>query len=118
MNTMRFWAEQYAGALSNIEYPFLLIRELIAKGSEANPSASGSLKESGIPAIVVQGSADDVVREDISLYKAVSENGAPQISLVYVDDPEHSGHSDILASEREVNMELLDLIDRRLDEII
>ena len=116
--TMRFWAEKYAGALMKIEYPFLLVRELIAKGSDADTSATGALRYAGIPAIVAQGTADDVVNEEISLYRAVSENGAEQIMLVSVDDPEHSGHQNILVSETEVNEDLLNLISRKLEPVI
>ena len=118
MGTMRAWAAQYAGVLSNIEYPFLLAREMIAKGVDANTSASGALRRSGIPALVIHGAKDDVVKENISLYRAVSENGAPNISLVYADEPGHDGHSDILVSDSGVNTRLLERIGQFLGKII
>ena len=118
LETMRFWAAQYTGPLSSIEYPFLLIREFIAKGGDANTAASDALKRSGIPAIVVQGEDDDVVKEDISLYAAVQKNGSGLISLVHIDNPKHRGHSDILVAEDELNTELLDLIANQLEMII
>ena len=115
LGTMRAWAAQYTGPLSTVEYPFLLIRELIAKGEEANTAASSALRRSGIPAIVIHGAKDDVVKKDISLYQAVSENGAPQISLIWSD--EH-GHSDILVSDSGINKPLMQEIVRELGQII
>ena len=38
--------------------------------------------------------------------------------LVSVDDPEHSGHQNILVSETEVNEDLLNLISRKLEPVI
>ncbi len=115
LGTMRAWANQYTGPLGTVEYPFLLIRELIAKGEEANTSASAALRKAGIPAIVIQGAKDEVVKKEISLYRAVSEKGAPHISLIWSDK---HGHSDILVSDGGINGPLMREIVQELGRII
>ena len=100
LKTMRYWAEHYAGALSNVEYPFLWLREFIKKGSEATASAAQALRESGVPALVVHGSGDDVIPMEVSLYQAVQSAPLPNVQLIRVDGEGRRGHTDILVSDR------------------
>ena len=110
LGTMHYWAEHYAGALTNVEYPFLWIREHAAKGGDANVSASRMLTSCGVPALVVHGSADEVIATQISLYQALQEHPGANVSTLFITDPRHRGHSDILVADSGLNTALLDRI--------
>lgn len=116
LNTMRFWAARYVGPLTDIEYPFLWLREHVAKGDDANASASQALADSAIPAMVIHGQEDAVVDLDISLYQAISEKDAPNVRQILVRDPRSSGHTNILVSEDGLNYDVLDSILLFLDQ--
>lgn len=118
LNTMRFWADHYAGALTQIEYPFLWFREHAAKGRDANLSGSQAILKSNVPTLVVHGVKDDVVQMEISLYDALRGCGNSNVRCILVEDLRHSGHSDILISDGEVNPSLFDEISRFLESNI
>ena len=111
LKTMRFWADHYAGMLTNIEYPFLWLREHAVKGRDANVSGSAAVLASGIPTLVVHGAADDVIRQEISLYEALIEKNAPNVECLLEDAHDFCGHSDILIAGDRMNETLLDYID-------
>ncbi|MBQ3668955.1 MAG: alpha/beta fold hydrolase [Clostridia bacterium] len=117
LGTMRYWATHYTGPIGNVEYPFLWIREHELKGADADTSATESLTRAGVPVMVVHGSADSVVPEEISIYEYTGGGSAPNITRVYVDTPGHNGHSDILVNESETNFDLLCAISDFLDPI-
>ena len=116
LNTMYFWASRYVGVLTDVEYPFLWLRERAVKGEEANASGSEALCGSGVPSMVIHGSDDSVIARDISLYQALAEKDAPQVRRMLVSDPRFSDHANILISEDGLNYNVLDSILLFLDK--
>ncbi len=107
LKTMRFWAEHYAGALTNIEYPFLWIREYAAKGNEASESGAETLGRCDCPVLVVHGNNDEVIPLQISLYQAVAAAKPKKAETILVTDDRFNGHSNILVSGNHLNHDLL-----------
>ena len=118
LGTMYFWANRYASMLSNVEYPFLWIREHAAKGSDANESGSDALRSASVPALVIHGQDDDVVSPEISLYQAIVRKGAANVRTTLVTDSRFSNHSNILVSEASINRDVLDQVLRFLDPLV
>lgn len=108
LDTMRFWAVRYVGALTYVEYPFLWLREHAVKGGDANASGSEALSASAVPSLVIQGGDDSLVSFDISLYQAISEKHAENVRQILVSDPRFNDHSDILISDAGLNYAVLD----------
>lgn len=111
LNTMRFWGRSYTAGLADVQYPFLWIRQVAALGAQADAPAARALIRGGTPALVVHGSADDTIPLNISIYRQAEESGADNVECLLVDDPAHSGHSNILFDEGEANEALLDQIE-------
>lgn len=110
LGTMKFWAEHYAGMLTNVEYPFLWIREYAAKGKDANESASQALSQCMVPALVVHGDNDEVIPMDISLYQGMLDRESWLVSQILVTDTKFNKHSNILVANQGVNRALLEEI--------
>ena len=68
------------------------------------------IQPSGIPTLVAHGAADDVIRQEISLYEALVEKDAPNVECLLVEDHDFCGHSDILIANDRMNEALLDHI--------
>ena len=65
---MLYWAERYTGPLAWLGNPFLRLWEAIYYGAESDASASEAVAGCGKPVLVIQGSADEVVLPEMSLY--------------------------------------------------
>lgn len=111
LGTMRYWAERYAGVFTNVEYPFLYLREYAAKGNDANESASKALTGCGIPTLVIHSDNDEVIPLGISIYKSVMNVGPDNVKTLMVTDEGSNGHMSILVSQRGPNVMLLDQIE-------
>ena len=108
---MRYWAERYAGVFTNVEYPFLYLREYAAKGNDANESASKALTGCGVPSLVIHSDNDEVIPLGISIYRSVVNSGADNVKTLMVTDEDSNEHTSILVSQKGPNVMLLDQIE-------
>ena len=119
VTSMYRWARRYTFVLSDIEYPFLLAREYVVLGKDANTSAAAALTDSGVPAMIVQGADDDAVMPEISLFTALEGTDAECIVLRTESAENHSGHGNIICTpDGEPNIDLLEAIDAFLRPIL
>ena len=99
VETMYYHASVYVGAVAAVEYPFLLLHNRFVFGESANDAAVVSINESKTPVLIVQGSGDVLVDENISIYGRQEEITNPNVSYLYCDVPYRNGHSTLWRSQ-------------------
>ena len=88
-------ADRYAGFLSKLEKPFLLIWNRIEAGADANERAVDVLNRSQAKILIVTGDSDNVIPPSCTL--SAQQNDLVDPNAVFVSYP--GGHSDLWLSE-------------------
>ena len=104
---MTTWAEHYAGPAAWLEIPFLRMWESILFGPEYDASGEAALTESGKPALVVHGGADQTVPEETSLFAVCVQKQSPVETIL----AEKAGHSQSQVMEDVSRDAILHLLD-------
>ena len=91
--TMAYHAKARVGFLADVEYPFMLLGNLIAFGADADAKAHESVAASDTPVLIVGGSSDDTVPYDVSLYRFKDEIGRCGVEFYMPDEEERNEHS-------------------------
>ena len=99
VQTMYFHACRRVGPLASIEYPFLWLQNMILFGSDADIKALDVLDKTDTPVMIVEGSEDTVVPDDIGIgrYSAGFKN--PNAKFYNIDAPYRNSHTTIWLSE-------------------
>lgn len=114
------YAEAYVGPLAYGNYGFLWLYQTLLFGPRAvNAEAAQIIGESGVPALVIHGSADtQVSAERGSILAHKKELEADHVTVLYLEEPD-SGHTSLLFDpDGTANEELMDEIHRFLLESI
>ena len=82
-------AREKAGFLAELERPFLLLSEWLLFGSYADKHASEELTDGEPPVLVIQGGADTMVPEGLSLYRRMS--GGAGENVILLPEADHMG---------------------------
>ena len=108
--------ESKIGKLAYINYPFLSMYQASLFGDEvANINAANEVAVSGVPVLIVQGSADDKYTKDrYSLYAHSIKNRHSNVEYYICDEKGKNGHTSILFEQggKQANQDLMDEIDR------
>ena len=91
--TMAYHAKARVGFLADVEYPFMLLGNLIAFGADADAKAHEAVAASDTPVLIVGGSSDDTVPYAVSLYRfndGISREGA---TFFMPDEEERNEHT-------------------------
>ncbi|MBQ6677995.1 MAG: alpha/beta fold hydrolase [Clostridia bacterium] len=91
--TMAYHAKARVGFLADVEYPFMLLGNLIAFGADADAKAHESVAASDTPVLIVGGSSDDTVPYAVSLYRFKDEIGRCGVEFYMPGDEERNEHS-------------------------
>lgn len=86
-------ARQYVGFLATVGYPSMCLENRSLFGDDAGEDAWKILNETNVPVLVVQGSGDTMVTEDLSLYNHRLSITNPLVSYLYVEEPFRNRHS-------------------------
>lgn len=119
VDTMRFWAHNYASVFGDIHSPFLIAHEYASLGLEANTSAARSIQKSAVPSFIVHGANDDTIPLEISLYETLEGTETSSGICFYLEEnSEHAGHGSILFTEEgALNTPLMEAVDRFLQPL-
>lgn len=99
---MLYWAEQRAGILADIEYPFMCLQYFFLFGKRGFESASDSLVRSDVPVMLITGEYDTVVPYDCSVTARMEETDDPDVITLSVDPVTRGTHTAIWLSEDSV----------------
>ena len=98
VETMYYHAALRVGPLATIEYPFLVLHNKMLFGDAANESAVSSINKSNIPVLIIQGSNDNIVDDNISIYSKRELISNPNANYLYLDDDFRNMHSTLWRS--------------------
>ena len=90
---MYYSAKKYVGFLADLQYPFICLQNRFLFGDRADDSAVGAINATDTPVMIVGGSSDDVVPDEISILHRAGEITNPNAVVVEVDDPYRAEHS-------------------------
>lgn len=99
VETMYYHAQLRLGPVVALEYPFLVLHNKLVFGDSANESALDAINSGDTPVLIVQGSEDDVVTDDISIYGKRNEITNPNASYLLADVPFRDRHSTVWRSQ-------------------
>ncbi len=91
--TMAYHAKERVGLLADIEYPFMLLGNLIAFGADADAKAHEAVANSSVPVLIVGSSSDDTVPYEVSLYRFKDEIGREGVTFYMPDEEERNEHT-------------------------
>lgn len=95
VETMRFYAAKYVGVLADIEYPFLQLYDRYLFGGDSRINASSVLESAEHPVMIVQGSEDEIIPYELSIYAACRDGNNPNVRCVLIDDEYRGQHSTV-----------------------
>lgn len=95
MDTMRFYAAKYVGVLAEIEYPFIQLYDRYLFGENGRIRAGSQLAEAKHPVMIVQGSADETIPYELSIYAACENEKYGNVRCVLIDEEYRNHHSTI-----------------------
>ena len=90
---MAYHAKKYVGVLADVEYPFMLLGNLIAFGPDADERAHERIAESDAPVLIVGASSDDTVPYDVSLFRFRETLEREGVSFFMPEEEERNEHS-------------------------
>lgn len=99
VETMYRLARRYVGAAADVEYPFLYLQNVLVFGGDADDEAVESINSVDTPVLIVQGTQDAVVTEDVSIFAHEDEITNPNADFIAVNEPHRSGHRSVWLSE-------------------
>lgn len=91
--TMAYHAKKIVGFLADVEYPFMLLGNLIAFGPDADAKAHEAVAASDTPVMIVGGSSDDTVPYDVSLFRFKDSIGRDGVTFFMPEEEERNEHS-------------------------
>ena len=91
-------AKEYAGPVVYGNYGFLWLYQVMLFGSDiADRNAVDAINESGVPVLVVHGTADTTVTMDqYSIISHAEELNDGQVRYFVCDEPQQDGHTNLL----------------------
>ncbi len=93
IETMYYHASIRVGPIAALEYPFLVLHNRMLFKDAANESAVSAINKSNIPVLIIQGSKDDVVDNNISIYGKREEITNPDARYLYTEENYRNMHS-------------------------
>ncbi len=91
-------AQKYVGFLAVFGAPFLSLQNAMVFGNEGDLHASCVLSETQVPVLLVYGSSDDIVPEDLSIYGQRDRIDNDRVSCLLVTEAPRNEHSTIWLS--------------------
>ena len=91
--TMIYHARAHVPFLADIEYPFMLLGNLIAFGPDADERAHEAVASSQVPVLIVGGSSDDTIPYEVSLFRFKEELSRDGIAFFMPEEEERNEHS-------------------------
>ncbi len=103
-------AKGYAGPAAYAGYPFMCLKNIMLFGFNCNESAHEQLQESTIPMLIVQGSGDQVITDDLSITQYETTITNPIISFITVEEAYRNEHSTLWLTQEcaEYTLQVLD----------
>lgn len=95
---MRLSAKKRVGFLADLQYPFMCLQNYFLFGDRSSESAVSAINRSGKPVMIVGGSSDTVVPEEISILGKADAITNPHAVTVSIRDPYRGGHSAVWLS--------------------
>lgn len=124
VDTMCYNAGRYVGDVpAYSQYPFLWLENLLVSGSDGNETAVDAINAASVPALIVSGTADEIVPDRISVAGCRDRITNPNVSYLTISEGSRSEHSTAWLTEEaaeyrgEVVSELEALEARYGDEI-
>lgn len=113
-------AKKYVGVVAKISYPFMWLENHMLLGTKANLSASKVLQGTQIPVLVVQGSEDTTITEDLSLYSRKDYVTNENVRFMLVEEAGRNEHSNtwLNANETTLNLTFMDQIEKFYSDAI
>ncbi len=93
LDTMRFFMRRFGGAPALLGFPLVRLQGRLSFGREANVSALEAVNATDKPVLIVHGSADEVVPDEISLFARAGELTNPNARALLVADEYRGTHS-------------------------
>ncbi|MDO4815112.1 MAG: alpha/beta fold hydrolase [Bacillota bacterium] len=117
LDTMRFYAAKYVGVFADVEYPFIQLYDRYRFGENGGIRATEQLSESKHPVMIVQGSEDETIPYELSIYAACEDENYDNVRCVLVDEEYRNHHSTIWlkAASAEKLLEIKSYKDEMLD---
>lgn len=112
-------AKEFAGPVVYGNYGFLwLYQTMLFGGDMANRKAVSAINESGVPTLIVHGTADTAVPMDAySIISHKEDITAQDTAYFLCDEPQQDGHTDLLFdTDGTANDELMETIEAFLSE--
>lgn len=112
-------AKAYAGPVVYGNYGFLWLYQVMVFGGDlANRNAVDAINESGVPVLIVHGSADTTVPMDqFSIISHAEQLSDSQVSYFVCDEPQQDGHTDLLFdTDGTANDELMEQVNAFLTQ--
>ena len=91
--TMLYYGRKKVGFLADLEAPFLMLQNRLLFGADADTSAIDAINESGKPVLVVEGSEDQTVPDQIAISASRARIINPNARFLTVSEPYRCGHS-------------------------
>ena len=93
LDTVRFFMRRFGGAPALLGFPLVRLLGRLTFGRESNVSALRAVNATDKPVLIVHGSADEVVPDDISLFARADELTNPNARALLVADEYRGTHS-------------------------
>lgn len=91
--TMHHFAKQYIGVLADAGYPFMCLQNFLTFGKDADTAALESINAADKPVMIVYGTDDTVIPEELSIYshrEQITNSHAVFLSVTEDGRSEHS----------------------------
>ncbi len=92
---MEHFSRKYVGFLAEVSYPFLLAYDKLLFGASGNVSAREHILSADRPVLIVQGTDDEIVPLELSIYTACRSDRSSNIELALISDEYRNRHSTI-----------------------
>ncbi len=90
---MYYSAKKRVGILADLQYPFMCLQNYFLFGDKADDSAVSAINESQKPVMVVGGTGDDVVPDEISILNRAGSITNPNAVIVKISEKYRAEHS-------------------------
>lgn len=93
VETMYYFAKQHIGVLADAGYPFLCLQNYLTFGKDADTSALDTINSVDKPVMIVYGTNDTVIPEELSIYSHREQITNPEAVFLSVTEDGRSSHS-------------------------
>lgn len=90
---MKLYGEEYVGVLADISYPFLCAYDKLLFGRDGGVSAHTHIENAKCPVLIVQGTADEVVPFEQSIYYSCLPEYNSNVQLALIEETYRNRHS-------------------------